>query len=248
MCFFGRVYTFYAICLLVNACLVFMVWLHAVVVTLTQPHIMRAPPDVELVEGEIGAFLAGRRMPRNAPVPVNADGFVQLQLCEETCPICLEDGPDSSGDCTFALLHCGHKLHLSCLRSLVHGGMTDSCPVCRQPMAGGEVLDHHHHDHGQSLLDPDPEVGAGTGVDGAVDEGGGGALNSLGVDVGAADKDVSGVVAPDAGFTTGPQENGVTDSSMANIDCDINIDVDVDVEAGGSERGDAGVSGSYTPL
>jgi hypothetical protein len=139
-CFFGRVYSFYACCLVVNWVLLGAVALRLFYQSLTNGGRPRAREHA----AELHTALHRQRM------EIDVSSFPVVHSDSATCPICLEEGSD--GNPTFSHLECGHRLHQSCLRAMIDGpsgaaGQASAalflCPVCRQPLCGGLIQDHH---------------------------------------------------------------------------------------------------------
>lgn len=72
---------------------------------------------------------------------VNQLNIIYLDLDNEICPICLEEGYEN--DKTFAELKCGHKLHKNCLNNLIQSNAQNNCPTCRQPFNATDIVNYH---------------------------------------------------------------------------------------------------------
>lgn len=135
-CFFARIYTLFGCLMAANALILFCVWLraHWLIRHVTGNIIT---PTINLENVNFHELVV------QPPVRVNVLAFETLDSLTEICPICLEEGLDCAGSSRFVKLTCGHKLHLSCIKTLVDGNTVNTCPVCRQPMQGKEIHDHH---------------------------------------------------------------------------------------------------------
>ena len=134
LCFFGRYYGFFGVITMICYGIVVLALLIGLVFLC---HIASQEGGFAIIKEQLQKIV---RENQAAQLVLEQTPFQHLDMFNEECVICLEDGTEGNSD--FIKLKCGHVLHSTCFTTFLQSDCQKVCPTCRQDLVG-DISDFH---------------------------------------------------------------------------------------------------------